>query len=806
MNLLQLPLTCLLIFSTAFAIPVPGQQKRRGPEKPAVKTPAAPAPAPVTLDTLLAADSYKVYAEVRGVGQLIRSSAATDLLDPVLKLGGPPQDFVDIVTWLKSHADELMTSRLVVAGMPTFKEVPDVVVAIEMATAEDATKFEAQLNGVLPKILPPVTPQSSPQGSSSGSIVYIPDPEKSAAPRVSEKPKEAAKPVPRYYLQRANSLIVISPTPVQLKKLRPKGSKLFSEDANFRVAYNRFSSEPVFVFVNTNSIQKEHEERRKQYEEEQKKAEEAQRVELEKLAAAGPKESEPGEPVEPGEEEPAGEMEPPAPEEVPTPMVEEAFKEPTEAEILSASLNTLRYSLMGGIPDIPDAVGVGFSPENDSFDVRVLLVDSPGEGSTPIPFFPGLALGGPISPQSPKVMPADSELVLTMALDLDRILALLNVAESPDAISVEPASAELVATGDRPVVVAAPGYLSPLKTIEKILKINATDDLLPLLGSEVAVSLPVSDFNFFGPPRTMTPRPAKEGEEEKEKPAPRSPFIVLSLRDKEGMRRMMPRLLEGFAGKAAAALAQTDRREDTELVSIAGVFAYAFVGDFLVLSGDAATTRQVVDSYLKGNTLAADSNFRNYTRWQPHQLQGQVYISQALSETYRTWADSPMAQISDEARNFLTRLGAPQPITYSLSNDGLGALHELHVPKSFLLLTVASMASAANPPQTVKNERDAMNTLWRVSYAQRMFKEQKGSRFGSFEELVAAETLTEDAFKNENYKFAMTVTAEGFEISAVPVEYGKTGKLSFFIDQSGMLRGGDHGGAAATASDQPISG
>ena len=186
MNLLQLPLTCLLIFSTAFAIPVPGQQKRRGPEKPAVKTPAAPAPAPVTLDTLLAADSYKVYAEVRGVGQLIRSSAATDLLDPVLKLGGPPQDFVDIVTWLKSHADELMTSRLVVAGMPTFKEVPDVVVAIEMATAEDATKFEAQLNGVLPKILPPVTPQSSPQGSSSGSIVYIPDPEKSAAPRVSE--------------------------------------------------------------------------------------------------------------------------------------------------------------------------------------------------------------------------------------------------------------------------------------------------------------------------------------------------------------------------------------------------------------------------------------------------------------------------------------------------------------------------------------------------------------------------------------------------------------------------------------------
>ena len=58
--------------------------------------------------------------------------------------------------------------------------------------------------------------------------------------------------------------------------------------------------------------------------------------------------------------------------------------------------------------------------------------------------------------------------------------------------------------------------------------------------------------------------------------------------------------------------------------------------------------------------------------------------------------------------------------------------------------------------------------------------------------------------KNEHYKIAMTVTAEGFEVSAVPVEYGKTGKLSFFMDQSGIMRGADHGGGAASASDDPI--
>ncbi len=800
MNPIKLPLACLLIISTAFAIPVAGQQKRRGPDKPAVKTPAAPAPAPVTpvtIDTLLAADSYKIYGEARGVGQLIRSNAANELLEPIMKLGGPPQDFVDVVSWLKNHADALMTSRLVIATWPTMKEVPEAVIAIEMPTADDAAKFEAQLNGVLPRFLPPVKPQPSPEFPEGLLPEELAQAEKQAKQTATTVKPEDAAPVPQYYVQRNNSLIVITPKPVQLKKLRPKGSTLFSEDANFRVAYNRFSSEPIFVFVNTNAIQKEQEERQKQYEEERKKEEEAEKAAAEKRAAEAAKEGEPTEGEEPGEESEI--MEPPPPEEAPTPLVEETPKPPTEAEILTNAVSSLRYTVMGGVPDLPDAVGIGFSPENESFDVRVLLVDAPGEGSTPIPFFTGLILGDQISPESPKVLPADSELVVTIGLDLETIYARATMMEQADEMRVTTVSAE------PGMHVAPPEIASPLKTIERLLKINAKDELLPLLGSEIALSLPVAEFNPFGPPRSYRPSPAKEVEQDKDKPAPRSPFIVISLRDKEGMRRMMPRILEGFAGKAAASLAQTERREDTELISIGGMFAYAFVGNFLVLSGDAATTRHVVDSYVKGETLAAESNFRNYTRWQPRQLHGQVYISPAMTETYRSWANSASAQISDEARNFLTRLSsAAQPITYSLSNDGLGALHELHVPKNFLVLTIAGMASAGNPPETVKNERAAMSTLWQIANAQRNYREQNNNRYGSFEELVAAELLPEDAFKVESYKFAMTLTPEGFEVSAVPVEYGKTGKLSLFIDQSGVVRGADHGGSAASSSDDPI--
>ena len=146
---------------------------------------------------------------------------------------------------------------------------------------------------------------------------------------------------------------------------------------------------------------------------------------------------------------------------------------------------------------------------------------------------------------------------------------------------------------------------------------------------------------------------------------------------------MMPRILEGFAGKAAAALAQTERREDTELVSFGGVFAYAFVGNFLVLSGDAATTRRVVDSYLKGETLSADSNYRTLHALATAGASGTGLRFAGIFGNLPDLGPESSAQISDEARTFLARLDAAQPITYSLSNDGLGSSMNCTCRKAF---------------------------------------------------------------------------------------------------------------------------
>ena len=791
MNLLRLPLAYLLLISVV-AVPVAGQQKRRVPEKTPAK-PAAPAPAPatpVTFDTLLATNVFNIYAEVRGVGQLIRSNVATEVLDPILKLGGPPDDFISTVNWLKTHSDQLMTSRMMVAAWPRGSEIPDAVIAIEFSTVDEATKFELQLNRMLAKVLPPVTASPSP-------------PEKKTDQQMPAAEK-APESVPSYHMQRADSLVLISPKPLQLKKLRPKGSKLLAEDPNFRVAYNRFSSEPVFVYVDIAGIQKESEERTKKSIEEYKKAEEARKEAEEKQKAEAEQKNESDEELQLTEEEKAAlaafEVRPEASTEVPTGL---AAKEPTEAEVLGEALSGVRGMLFSIMPNIPDALGVGFSPDNESFDVRLLMIDAPGETSDPIPFFSGLRLGGPVTPESPVVMPSDSELVIMLALDFPQIYGLMSAFDSPQAY-IE--SDGVVATSShKPVVVAQPAELAaPLKTIERITKINVKDELLPLLGSEVAVSMQMSELGLFGP-IIAGGRPVQTKDDSKT--PPRMPFVVLSLRDREGMRRLMPRILEGFAGKAAAALAQTERREDTELVSIANMFAYAFVGNFLVLSPDAATTRHVVDSYLKGETLSADAAFRNHTRWQPRQVQAQAYLSPAFAESYKSWANNASTRISDEARALLARVSTnPQPVSYSLSNDGLGSLHELHVPKSLVVTAIAGIASTENPPATVKNERSAMSVLWSISSAQRAYKEEKNGSYASLEELLSANLISTDMMERSGYKFEIRLVPDGYEISAVPIEYGKTGKLSFFMNQeTPLIRGADHGGGPASAADPQIS-
>jgi len=146
---------CVFTAILICAVPVWAQQPGAPAAKPSPRE-TAPQIAVPTFDTLLSADTYKLYGEVRNVGQLLSTGGAGEIVDPIMKLAEPPKEFKSIVKFLKANSEALASSRLLFATWPARANVPDFFVAIEFGTAEEATKFAPKLETFLPTVLPPV--------------------------------------------------------------------------------------------------------------------------------------------------------------------------------------------------------------------------------------------------------------------------------------------------------------------------------------------------------------------------------------------------------------------------------------------------------------------------------------------------------------------------------------------------------------------------------------------------------------------------------------------------------------------------
>lgn len=786
------PVAALLSILLLAVVPTAIAQKQTPlPRPPAPRSPVASA---ITFDNLLSADSYKIYVEIRNVGQVINSSSFTELVEPILKLAAPPKEFRTAVKWLTTHAEAVTTSRMMVASWPTAKNIPNVLVAIEFDNAEEAAKFEPRLNAVLEKVLPPqpaatATPPANQTPGATATPAASPTPNAQPKPNANDQTQSAPVELkPIYHVTRSGALVFVTSTPLTIKNLKSANSKSLNEDPNFRTAYDRFASESIFAFFNMKAIQQEEKEQRE-------RAIEAQRA-LEQVAEAAPDASPqvPDEPDEPPVPEPTLAPSPGDPSSVATLGTPSAT--PAKPDELGSLLNSFSMAFFGGFGEAkwPEAIGLAGTLDASSFDVRALFVTSQGEKLPAIPFFPLLVSGPVLVPESPSILPADTELFVTMSLDLPKVYADFL---KPTPMMVKPSVATEPASQAEPE--------TPFTFIEKKLGAKLNEALLPLLGNEVVFSMPLA-------PETPDPTTVKADNSSSDRVALTtlamsqipSPTIAFALRDKEGMRAFMPKLIDAIGFKGASGLAQTQKREDTEIVTYASVLSYAFIGNFLVISTNPKNINHVVDAYLKHETLSSDINFKNFTRWQPRQVQGQVYISPALMESYKRWAVEPSVLVNDQTREFLSRLAVvAEPVTYSLSNEGNGPLHQLRLPKNLLLMAVASMSAESNVSPMTMNERQAMGNLYMIAGAEGMVKEKKGS-FATLEELIAQNHVNRELLEGHGYKFYLNLVGEGFEIRAVPIEYGKTGRMSYFINEGFVLRGADHGGGPATINDKPV--
>ena len=762
-----------------------------------------------TFETLLAADAYKLYGEVRNVGQLLSTGGAGEIVEPVIKLADPGPEFKSVVNFLKKNSEALASSRLMFATWPARTDVPTMFVAIEFPTNEDAAKFAPRLETFLPTVLPPVpvAPEAAPVTPPVSGEGKTAAPASKPTPTTDKTPPPVER--PPFVITRVGNLVCFSEKSFKFEKLHPPASKPLFQDQNLRTVRDKFATEPVFLFFNVALEDKT--------KPQPTPATVVTAPEIAKAEEAAPPPKQDAATTPTPEPEPTTTPTPepeltetravlgagPEPSPTPTPT-----KEQQAQQIASRQVGQMLDGLGVGEPQWPDAVGLALALDGNEYVVRAMLIDKPGAKLLPIPFLTQLIAGPAYNAEASVILPDDTEMFVSASIDLNQTYEGMKKQaeirakeEAKGAIYVE----DNVVLSQTPEKEPQPDAFAQF---EKKAGFKIKDDLLPALGSEIAIAGSIKTlqstggFNFGAPPAA---KPSPDPNDPKQKNESVFPVVLIGVKDREAMRKLMPKVLVGLGIGEANLLAQTEKHGDAEIVNYAGMFAYGFVGDFLVIS-DAAGVKRVADANENHQTLSSNTVYRNSRRWQPGRTLGQVYVSPALMEGYHEALRKEAASLEPAMRDFLLSLNPKtEAITYALSNDGLGTNHELHLPKNLILTMVAGISNAYKNPPPEANETIAISALQMIPNMENQYKAgSKNGPFGTMQELVDAKLFPLEAFDKYGYKYEITVMGDQFEAVATPKEYGKTGKRSFFVDKSGVVRGDDHGGAPATVADKPV--
>ena len=133
-----------------------------------------------------------------------------------------------------------------------------------------------------------------------------------------------------------------------------------------------------------------------------------------------------------------------------------------------------------------------------------------------------------------------------------------------------------------------------------------------------------------------------------------------------------------------------------------------------------------------------------------------------------------------------------------------------------IIVPVGIIAAIAIPnllaARRVANEGSAMRTLRAISVAETTYQRRHES-YGTFEQLAEEHLLNpEIATGTRNgYRFKVQVSppkypdVAGFEVVGVPIAYPNSGRRSFYMDDTGVIREADAQGREATRFDAPLT-
>jgi hypothetical protein len=787
----------------------------------------------LAVEEMLAADSYSVYMEVRRIGMLAQTEEVKTAVASLTLFGGPEmQPLTDLYRFVSDNEEVLAEARVVTAFLPARAGLPQALTAVGLATPEAAAAFESKYRRLLGEQVREVKKAVAPAGSSSPSPPpqSPPDAKQRGAGQSGAKPNAAAKPpAPDFALKRIGRWLVAADTPFTLKSLRGEdGTPRLAESPRFQSVRSRFAGDALFVYVDTNAAQQAWALQVQRIQEAQPAPEATTerpavlvaddgslprtavvRTTPEQGASPTPEQTPMTTQAEPSPEPTVEDAETAAAvaeAEETLRSREESLKDaptpppPTEQELAVRGMGGVMRSLWGGIPRIPGAVALGVGLERGSLAVRLAVENTPDGTVALIPFLPNIVSGPPVTTRAAEVAPADAELFFAGSLDWEQVYnsTLGAAAINPAALmaGMSDGDGEDAAKAER-----QPSADEAIKAVEKIFGFKFKEDLLPALGHEVAFSmtLDASDLGI----------PSRRGAEEKKEERDAEPgfILIISLNDADKVREILPRVLVAFGMVTQEAVwSQPEKRAGFE-IRAAGSFAYTTLGDFLVL-GEPKAVRHCIDSYDARRTLAASNAYRDATDWQAQQKLAHLFVSDSIAKEIvdatrkRSGASTDPAVIA-----LLTQLETAEtaPASYEATNEGDVVVHEMRLPLSLIKTYAAAVTVGVKDAPVLSNESMALYALERIEGVEASYKdEKKKGRYGTLEELVTEGLLEKTFLENMEYKIDLTVTSDKFEATATPKTYGKSGRRSFFVNESSKVRAADRKGEPATADDPAV--
>ena len=786
--------------------------------KPVPRDAGAPVEVEQKFDELISDDSFAIYGEVRSLSQLMRSEDVTELLGTLGKFAGEvPAEMNQFLMFVGENSEALSDATVIFAGMPARPEIPNALAALRLPTIEEARRFEPRLKKYLSTLPEWMTTQTPQTGTPNG------------GKRTAKRSAKRTSTPQRFVIKRHGNLLFASEKPFTLRGLKSENATPLAKDTHFQQARARLSSEQFFLYLNIGLLSQSTRLLGERHEAQMRTSGEANdsQVNISEMNRAGVV-------VSPttGENRGTADSEttlfPPGERVVQlgdAEMSDAEKKAALEADIELEALKTEEVDsasptedgaaegggmkagadssgmiwqaffggMFGGASQWPEAVGVGLALNGRDLLLRTLVIDEAGKQSPLIPFLPVLTRGPATISEAAGIAPADTELFVALSLDVPRMYEEIveRVSETQNLTAQEKSKGQTtIANNNTPTMAAR------IAAIEEKYKFRMKEDFLATLGNEVALSTSLSYLGIS----TVGGRRSRASEE---KAAP--DFVALvALKDKDAFKTMLPKVAEAMGMKVLFDMAKTEKQNDIEIITSVG-FAYAYVNNFLVFSTSPAAVRRVVENYSNGKTLAAGEGFRDPTAWQPREKVAQVFVASSMMENLIASAKKQLAQGDAEEKNTSATLAFdPAAITYAVSDDGIGLMHELRLPKNLLKLMAVMTAAEMKQAPIKGKESMAIFSLTRIFAAQEAHKKGKGNYAATLEELQT-DRLGEELERNQDYKFEMSVSGSKLEITATPIQYGTSGKRSFFIDESGTLHGADHAGQRATVADEEVN-